>query len=275
MEENFIVIMFVGHGGIMTEINGNSDMSNRSSCTKIKWKRKEDHRMMQSREEIIMPKFIDSSANISLCSFAVPTETCNYPDDEMMILKNELLNGLEQYYENMTDDIFKDILHSAQLTSPIGFRYGSDDWAPHFTKRPSYAERWIHGNTYVDKMYSDDPESSIDCGIYILQNNIGLENGSLIRYKDNGTTLGEIIGDFELGFDVNKFYILDTTCSVVYNPELSDTIKDQDILDNIFECVVSMMRGGKNKKNKNKSKKNKSKKNKSKKNKSKKNKSKK
>ena len=43
MEEKFVVIMFTGHGGIMTEINKNFDMSqyfkkrtNRSSRTKIK-----------------------------------------------------------------------------------------------------------------------------------------------------------------------------------------------------------------------------------------------
>lgn len=281
MEETFVAIMIIGHGGIITTRNdlnmseprlslglpGMRSRKNHSSSNKIRWAHEEYRRRMLPREMSIMPEIINTNSNISLCTFAVPTESCFYEDNTLIALKYDLLDRVGNLSE-INDDIFKNVLYVGQRRGKEPYTYSSKDWAPYFTKRPQYTERWVHGKKHINKIYKDAPESPVNCGIFMLQNNVGIKNGSLITHPEDGMTLKEIVEYFEEDYGVNKLYILDVTCSVVYNPEMDDYIRDPNILDNIFKHGVSLMTAGKIK---NKSKRNKFKKNKFKRNKSKRN----
>jgi hypothetical protein len=269
-DEQYIACIIIGHGGMLTTRNSEYDryqhLKKKSHTTrKIKWKHEEDERRMRPQEDEIMPKIINLPMNISLCTFAVPTESCAYPDDKLIALKDELLERFEDS-ENMNDDIFKNILHVAQRTQKIGFTYSSDEWAPFFSKRHEYSEKWIRGRRCIDKKLVDCPDATIECGIYILQNNVGLENGTMISY-DDGILFSKLFDYFANNHDVNKMYLLDTTCSVVYNPEMNGYINDERVKNNIFKHALTFMSGGKKynfkKKIKNKSRKYTFKKNKS------------
>lgn len=263
MYEKYVACMIIGHGGMLTLRNDNFSIQNRrqrtSGTKKIKWKHEETERRMQPKEYSIMPKIIDLPMNISLCTFSAPTETCAYPDTEVIALKEQLLHRLSGHSEDMNDEIFQNILYVSQRTQPIGFTYSSDEWAPHFSKKPEYTERWIHGNQCINKKFTDCHEAEIDCGIYVIQNNIGIENGSIIHYGD-GILFSELFDYYANEYDVNKMYILDTTCSVVYNPEMNAYITDKNIINNIFKHALKFIRGGKKIKNKNKKRKNKTRK---------------
>jgi hypothetical protein len=199
---------------------------------------------MQPKEQEIMPKIINLPMNISLCTFSAPTETCAYPEEELIALKDKLISRLENYANDMNDKIFENILYVSQRSHPIGFTYSSDEWAPHFSKKPEYTERWIYGNQCIDKKFTDCHESEIDCDIYILQNNVGIENGSIIHYGD-GILFSELFDYYADEYNVNKMYILDTTCSVVYNPEMNRHITNESIINNIFKYALQFIRGGK------------------------------
>jgi hypothetical protein len=263
IEEKFVAIIIIGHGGIIT-IKNVSNISQQSNLSlglpkefrnihkktkKIRWLHEETEKRMQPREMRIMPQIINSNTNLSICTFAVPTESCSYPEDTLINLKNELIYRLRQETQ-MNDEIFKNILYVGQRRGREPFTYSSDVWAPYFTKRPQYTERWIYGKKYINKLYTDAPESPIDCGVYVLQNNVGIQNGVYLSYSQDGTELKELIEYFEEEYDVNKIYMLDTTCSNVYNPEMNNFITDTNIIDNVFKYGVSLMSAGKRHKRK-------------------------
>lgn len=263
IEEKFVAIMIIGHGGIMT-VRNDSNISRQSNISlglpkefrnvhkttkKNRWLHEETENRMQSREMKIMPQIMNSNANLSICTFAVPTEACSYPEDTLIDLKNELIYRLRPQTE-LNDEIFKNILYVGQRRGIHPFTYNSDVWAPYFTKRPQYTERWIYGKKYINKLYTDDAEVPITCGVYVLQNNVGIQNGIDLSYSKDGTELKEFIEYFEQEYDVNKIYMLDATCSNVYNPEINDFITDPNVIDNVFKYGVSLMSAGKRHKRK-------------------------
>lgn len=249
MDERYVACIIIGHGGMMTVRNENPisirSKSRRNQTNKIRWKHEEDERRIQPKEHRIMPMIIDLPINISLCTFAVPAESCAYPEDKLIALKDEMIYRLELHSENINNDIFKNIVHTSQRSHPIGFTYSSNEWAPYFTKRHEYSERWINGNKCINKKFTDCHELPIDCGVYILQNNVGIENGTILNYGNNGILFSELFDYFIDEYNVNKMYILDTTCSDVYNPEMNEYINDKYIINNIFKHGISLISGGK------------------------------
>lgn len=237
----------------------------------IRFTHEEEEKRKRPIEMRIMPKIVDLPINITMCNFPVPTEECIYIAEEFINLKDRLISRFEEH-ESMNnnvinDEIFKYVVEASQKDSgAIGFQYRDETWAPNYTKRPEYTEQWITGSKCIDKFFRGCSEFGIQCGIYIVQNNVGIKNGSMIPFNNNDRILlSELIEDFSRNYQLNKMYILDTSCSIVANPEMNEAIEDRQILNNIFNHAVMMMseikpsmRGGKKRKRKNKTIKNKS-----------------
>ena len=166
----------------------------------------------------------DTSIQFNICTFAAPGETCMYPPYKLERLKKIMIDlaKTERYavggpFSPSRLDKFKEIIiHSQMETDTVIPRYSSHDWAPAFTPNPERTELITIGNTYVDKRFSDAPEfkesDGLESGIFILNNNVGLEIGRQISIAE-GVYLHDIINMLKTTYSINEFYMLDTTCN--------------------------------------------------------------
>lgn len=270
-EERYMACIIIAHGAFLTVNNKSYNpfknyrhRNNPFTGRKFKFEEEEEEKRTRPREMAIMPNLVDFPINVSLCNFAVPTESCEYPPMKLIALKDEMMRRFNQYEitndQNMNDELFKNISYVSQRSSTaLGVTYNDYPHLSTITKRPEYAERWIYGSRHINKIFTNCDELGIKCGIYVVQNNIGIKNGKMKSFG-NGMLFDELINYFVEKYGVNKMYILDISCSEVYNPEMTEKITDREILYNIFNHARRMMRGGKKRKIKNKLKKCKSKK---------------
>jgi hypothetical protein len=189
---SYVAFMVIGHGSLVTQTN------------------------QEGLIDIVPIEF--PSINMQICTFAPPLECSVYPDDSLLLLRKTIQTYLKDVN---TINTFQQAVGQAQLDA-IRFKYSDPDWAGHSTVHPkSYhlSENWVTGNKYIDKTYSNANEifKNGESGIYILNNNIGLQNGHF-PFENERTTLSNIITYFSR---VDNICILDTTCSVIHE-ELSE-----------------------------------------------------
>ena len=179
-----------------------------------------------SKSRTHMPQtYTDSTIQFNICTFAAPGETCMYPPYKAEQLKQTMITMARAprdepggpFSSGSPFDKFKNIvIESQEAIDPIISRYRSDDWAPAFTPHPERTENWVIGNTYVDKRFSEETEykesDGLESGIFILNNNVGLEIGTQISIAD-GIYLHDIINRLKTTYSINEFYMLDTTCN--------------------------------------------------------------
>jgi hypothetical protein len=220
MDSKYISCIIIGHGSYITEFKNN----------------------------VIDTINIEIPIEIMLGTFATPTETCAYPEDLLIQLKDRLV----QYSNdpNITDEninnTFQQLINQAQIDSSK-FRYSDLDWAGEFSKKPFFTENWISGYNYVEKEYKKCPETEIQCATYILKNNVGINIGTSFTY--NSITLTDMINYFIENFGINKIYIFDATCSIVKHPNGIDRVTDFRTLNRIRRNIIKFFSGG-NKENK-------------------------
>jgi hypothetical protein len=236
MNEKYITCIVIAHGGLLTK-----------------------HTIQNTYDTIEF----ETPINMNICAFAAPTETCRYPPDLLIDIKNYLLsNTTKLYNENRLNDINNVSAYFNQLVNQsqediLGVRYHDKEWAGHFSKNMHKTERWITGHKYVNKKFDyDNTGLNIDLGIYILANNVGIPFGSDYNYE----TLLELIRDIE-NLNVTNLFMWDMSCSVVYEPDEKFYIQDKRTLNLIGRQVLKYVDTtiGGNKKQKNRKIRNKSK----------------
>jgi hypothetical protein len=221
-EEKYLALMIIGHGAYLTEYDNN----------------------------VIDVIEMTTPIHILLGTFAAPTESCYFEADDLIELKDKLVEYSEeannQGYKNM-DNVFQHIVYQAQVDNK-GKTYGDPNLQ--LSNKPNLTENWINGNTYFDKIYSDCPEfHDISCGLYVINNNIAIPSGTYIKFN-NRITLSDILNHYYEKYGIHKIYILDCSCSVVYNPERTRYIEDSRILRKIMRNVSKKFSGGGGKKSK-------------------------
>jgi hypothetical protein len=229
----YLTCVIIGHGGFLTKY----DETNNPDLI-----------------EIITP------VNFEMITFAAPTESCSYPPELLINLKDTLLTYLND--ENITDNNINNVFQQAVNQSQIDvsrFRYGYKEWGGYFSEtRYKFTENVISGNKYVEKIFKDCPEADITCGIYILKNNVNIPTGTRIHI-DN-FTFTDMCTLFKTKYNIDEMFLLDCTCSVIYNPENTEYIKDPRKKRNIMNHFLKAVKINGGKKNKLKYKKNKRKK---------------
>jgi len=171
-----------------------------------------------------MPQtYTDSTIQFNICTFAAPGETCMYPPRKAEQLKQTMITMAGQrngpFSSGFPFDKFKNIVIDSQKTiDPIIGQYGSDGWAPAFSPNPERTENWVIGDTYVDKRFSEATEykesDGLESGIFILNNNVGLEIGTQISIS-GGVYLHDIINMLKTNHGITDFYMLDVTCNAL------------------------------------------------------------
>ena len=171
-----------------------------------------------------MPQtYTDPSIQFNICTFAAPGETCMYPPHKAEQLKQTMITMAGEqngpFSSGSPFDKFKNIvIESQEKIDPIIPRYRSDDWAPAFSLHPERTENWVIGHTYVDKWFSEATEfklsDGLESGIFILNNNVGLEIGTQISIV-GGVYLHDIINSLKTNHGITEFYMLDVTCNAL------------------------------------------------------------
>ena len=182
--ENYVVCMFIGHGTFLTNKN---------------------------KEGIAELIPITSPLELSICTFAPPAETCFYPPEALLSLKNTLIGYSKKIMDEDVDRSFQQLLLSAQQESGINMSYSAPIWSGFFNKRPEFSELCIKSNKYFEKQFSS--AEIILAGAYIIKSNIRSIPTILPFSDQNFQTLSSIITFFN-NHNVKKIFILDATCSV-------------------------------------------------------------
>lgn len=199
------------------------------------------HANVTGREELVP---IDTSPlKLSICTFAPPGESCFYPHDNLIDMKNKLV-AYSTTIDNF-EDSFQQSFEMAQKET-LGRLYNSPEWAPFFNKRHELSESCIRSTRYFEKEFSSDEH--LECGIFIIKNNVGLTNNSVIALHD--TLLSDLV-DYFKSLQVEHVFVVDTTCSVFLNVEKTDTITDERIIRRLRKHILTLPRiGGKRKRTK-------------------------
>jgi hypothetical protein len=217
--ERYIVCMFIGHGRFMTQYNSRGT-------------------------EDLVP--VDASPlEVGIFTFAPPGESCWYPPDKLIELKDKLITYSRPV--QTFDRSFIDIIQNAEIET-VGAKYSSDQWAPYFNRSPDLSELYIRSNSYFEKEFSTDKR--MPSGVYIIKSNVGLRENNFVSFRDKRfKTLSGIINFFKT-LDINKLFIFDTTCSVFANPEYNNYISDDRTIRRLRKDILTMPRRGGRKINK-------------------------
>jgi hypothetical protein len=193
--EKYISAVIIGHGGLVTQLNENSNTHELVRCD------------------------FSKSIKLNICTFAAPSEECSYAPETLLYLKDTLIEKSQEY--DFSKESFKILVVDSQLKAS-GFQYSSPEWSRFFSKKPRFTENWISGNSCFEKEYlnvEEDPLLEGKCGFYILKNNIGLPVGEFMEFDDGFNTLCSFISLFIDQFNVTNINILDCACSVLINRE--------------------------------------------------------
>lgn len=211
---NYVACMFIGHGTFLTERN---------------------------REGIAELVPIETSPlELNICTFAPPGEGCFYPPDALISLKDTLINFSSQIEDENFERTFQQTLTMAQAESVLGRLYYDPEWAPYFNKRYQFSGLCKKTYRYFEKKFSSDEE--INSGVYIIKNNIGLPNNSILSFDNpQFQTLKNITNYFNnLHLHVEKLFILDATCSVFLNLEKNGYINDRRTISRLGNDLVKI-----------------------------------
>ena len=214
MTTRYVSCMIIAHGKIITEY---------------------------TNQHIIDSVQVNTAVPFTIATFAGPAETCTYPPDELIKLKDTLLKYGEQVPDERIDQIFPQLVNQSQVDS-LGVNYGDPTWANYFSNRPMFTENWIRGNNYIEKKYTKCPDMQIECGIYILKNNVGITPGSLLDLH-TPMYFSEIVHLFAERFKADHVYIVDCACSVVVDPDGNNTV-DSTTIRKISRNIVKLFSNG-------------------------------
>lgn len=161
----------------------------------------------------------NTKSNLFSITFSPAGETCSYGPNLLHKLKFALSNMLlgqlgNEKDEDSKNDLFAHIVSQAEL-DVRGITYQDITWTGDFNTNIQFAGRQYSGNNYLEKVFSAG--NGIICGAFVIDTNIKIyETESTTFQVGNSTNLSDIVEKFN---GVDKIYILDTTCSVVLNPE--------------------------------------------------------
>lgn len=210
-QEQFVVLVICGHGGIVTEYTG----------------RKKKRPLTDAADILkINPVFEISQAKLDIITFAAPTEVCTYTPEGLRNLRvnlGKLIKKNPQKYTSESGQIkFKTAVADVQKLGTLGVRYRSAEWAidPNLTGAPNYTENHYIGKKYPEKKFTFEGDEG-KFGVFLVHTNIAdipimdyrpfLQE---IQKSDDGLYLSDIIGYFNSA-GVTKIYIMDATCSVI------------------------------------------------------------
>lgn len=161
----------------------------------------------------------DLNVSVTTCQIASPTSTCVMMPDTLIKIKDWLIRNENQIEDNRVNELFQQSIMSAQIEN-LKCLYRSKDWAECGERRfnmPKHTEKYLYDLNRNDQLpnkffTSAGEELYGQSGVYIIKNNVGLVNGSNYLFP---MTLEEFITNFSHAYGVNKFYLVDFTCSVL------------------------------------------------------------
>jgi hypothetical protein len=183
----------------------------------------------------------ESKIPLSFYSFAAPTEMCSYPPQALLELKEYLIKDADSGILNEKD--FQKKIKKAQK-KVMNFRYSDPVWLEGITSFPDKTELcYTNQKKYFEKSFTFDcTEQGIECGVYALHNNIGMEFGEkMFGVEDDIITMSDIVSVITTdALNLNKAYIFDCTCSIIYDFNLDQidlTPEEQTLfLEKISKC---------------------------------------
>lgn len=209
---NYVVCMFIGHGNFLTERNS------------------------VGLAELVPIKTYPLQLNI--CTFAPPGEGCFYPPNALISLKDTLFNFFSKIKDEKVEDTFQHTLNMAQSESELKMLYSDPRWAAYFNTRYQFSGLCKQTNMYFEKNFSSDEK--INSGVYIIKNNIGLQNNSILSFDNQQFQTLKNITNYFNNLHVEKLFILDATCSVFLNLEKTDYIKDNRTISRLGNDLVKI-----------------------------------
>jgi hypothetical protein len=162
----------------------------------------------------------DLNVSVTTCQIAAPTSTCVMMPETLIKIKDWLIKNENHIEDNRVNELFQQSIMSAQIEN-LKCLYRSKDWAEcgerRFNIMPKHTEKYLYdlnrNDQLPDKFFTSSEEELYgQSGVHIIKNNVGLDNGSSYLFP---MTLEGFISHFTANYGVNKFYLVDFTCSVL------------------------------------------------------------